>query len=42
MARMVQRLLVLNAAIWHNWLIGQAAPDRIRPLLTGPSSRFTR
>jgi hypothetical protein len=36
-ARLVQRLLALNAAIWHNWTIeraDQTIPDRLRPLIT--------
>jgi hypothetical protein len=38
-ARIVQRLLALNACIWHNWNIGapgQAVPDRLRPRVTCP------
>ena len=33
-ARVVQRLLALNACIWHNWVIGApvTVPDRLRPL----------
>jgi hypothetical protein len=34
-ARVLQRVLALNAAIWHNWAIGaphQAIPGRLRPL----------
>ena len=41
-ARIVQRLLALNACIWHNWMIGgpgQAILDRLRSL--GPDlTRF--
>ena len=41
-ARVLQRLLALNAAIWHNWQrrTGQTVPDRLRPL--GPDQpRFS-
>ena len=33
-APILQRLLALNAAIWHNWLIGapvKRSPGRLRP-----------
>jgi hypothetical protein len=39
-ARILQRLLALNACIWHHWLIGagQALPDRLRPRVNCPHS----